>query len=253
MSEQPRYDSVIFDMDGTLWDAVDTYCVVWNTIFERMGIRRRLQRTQLLGYMGLPLEEIFARVCHGLDGCDPDEYLRQLKEAEPPIVRRLGGRVYPGVRATLATLKARGVRLYMASNCSLMGIDNFLAFTGLGDLFDDTITQGHTGCDKAHNIRLLIERHRLQRPLYVGDIEADAREARLAAVPFCWAAYGFGHNVAADHAVHAFPDLLNILSDDSDGSDISDGSDTITGCQEKARAEPESSESSDKIPHGHGQ
>ncbi len=30
-----NYDSVIFDMDGTLWDAVDSYCRVWNaTIAE---------------------------------------------------------------------------------------------------------------------------------------------------------------------------------------------------------------------------
>lgn len=24
------YDAYIFDMDGTLWDAVDGYCDVWN-------------------------------------------------------------------------------------------------------------------------------------------------------------------------------------------------------------------------------
>lgn len=202
--------SLIFDMDGTLWDAVDTYCVVWNTVFERMDIDRRLGRPQLLGYMGLPLEEIFTRVCDGLDGCDPAEYLRQLKDTEPAIVRRLGGRLYPGVRDTLEKLRSRGVRLFMASNCSLMGIDNFLAFTGLGPFFEDTVTQGHTGLDKASNIRLLVRRHGLSDTAYVGDIEADLRQARLAGVPFVWASYGFGSVTGADAVISSFPDILDI-------------------------------------------
>lgn len=199
-------------MDGTLWDAVDTYCLVWNTIFQRMGIPRTLQRQQLLGYMGLPLEEIFQRVCATGDAviADPQEYLRQLKEAEPSIVRRYGGRLYPGVRPTLKALRQRGIRLYMASNCSLLGIDNFMAYTGLSELFDDTITQGHTGMDKAHNIQLLVERHNLQHPVYVGDIEADAREARLAGVPFVWASYGFGQVEAPDYTINQFSDLLQL-------------------------------------------
>ena len=25
-----KFDSLIFDMDGTLWDAVDSYCEIWN-------------------------------------------------------------------------------------------------------------------------------------------------------------------------------------------------------------------------------
>ncbi len=31
-------DSLIFDMDGTLWDAVDTYAHSWNVVFSEMGI-----------------------------------------------------------------------------------------------------------------------------------------------------------------------------------------------------------------------
>jgi len=31
-------DSLIFDMDGTLWDAVDTYAASWNLVFNELGI-----------------------------------------------------------------------------------------------------------------------------------------------------------------------------------------------------------------------
>ncbi|HEX3385818.1 MAG TPA: hypothetical protein VHS53_11545 [Mucilaginibacter sp.] len=29
-------DSLIFDMDGTLWDAVDTYAASWNIVFAEL-------------------------------------------------------------------------------------------------------------------------------------------------------------------------------------------------------------------------
>ena len=29
-------DSLIFDMDGTLWDAVDTYAGSWNVVFKKL-------------------------------------------------------------------------------------------------------------------------------------------------------------------------------------------------------------------------
>ena len=32
-----RTDGLIFDMDGTLWDAVDTYARIWNEVFLQAG------------------------------------------------------------------------------------------------------------------------------------------------------------------------------------------------------------------------
>ena len=29
-----KYDSLLFDMDGTLWDAVDSYCAIWNAAID---------------------------------------------------------------------------------------------------------------------------------------------------------------------------------------------------------------------------
>ena len=47
-----KFDSLIFDMDGTLWDAVDSYVAVWNATFEAMGYRVSVSRDELLLYMG---------------------------------------------------------------------------------------------------------------------------------------------------------------------------------------------------------
>ncbi|MBQ7851826.1 MAG: HAD hydrolase-like protein [Muribaculaceae bacterium] len=39
-----KFDSIIFDMDGTLWDAVDSYCKIWDKTFNQMNIDAPITR-----------------------------------------------------------------------------------------------------------------------------------------------------------------------------------------------------------------
>ena len=43
-----RTDGLIFDMDGTLWDAVDTYARIWNEVFLRAGKEVHITRESLI-------------------------------------------------------------------------------------------------------------------------------------------------------------------------------------------------------------
>ena len=73
------YDSLIFDMDGTLWDAVDSYAEIWNATSRELGVDRVVTRDDLLRYMGRPLNEIF----HALfDGMNVDAEIYQKLVAE---------------------------------------------------------------------------------------------------------------------------------------------------------------------------
>lgn len=110
------FDSYIFDMDGTLWDAVDSYCAVWNRTFEECGVNvAAVTRPQLEALMGTPLDGI----CRALAGDTalPAGFMERLHANEVGMMPSLGGRLYPDVRSTLEALKARGARLFMVSNC----------------------------------------------------------------------------------------------------------------------------------------
>ena len=203
----------IFDMDGTLWDAVDSYSEVWNETFRELSLKAEpVTRDRLMRTMGLPLDKILAIIAPDL--ADKDRFLKVLDKNEDAMMPRLGGRLFPGVRETLAAL-AKKMPLFMVSNCGAHGLDNFLDYTGLRPYFRDVLAHGMNGLSKGDNIRLIAERHNLQAPAYVGDTESDAIACRHARVPFIWAAYGFGKVTVADAVIHKFSDLLDLVSNNS--------------------------------------
>lgn len=206
-----RFDSYIFDMDGTLWDAVDSYCAVWNRTIADMGMKvAPVERGRLQPLMGKHLDVIYDHLIG--DGAAREAFNKALSINEARMMPELGGRLYPHVRSTLEELRRQGARLFMVSNCSPSGLTNFLAFTGLGDLIEDTLSYGQTGKDKAENIVTLVERYNLKAPLYVGDIQSDCLSAHAAGIGFVWAAYGFGGCVSApDFAIQSFADLASIV------------------------------------------
>lgn len=206
-----KIDSLIFDMDGTLWDAVDTYCKVWDETFRRLGVDRApITYAEMVALMGRPLEEIFRILAAGTR-VTQQQFMQPLYDVEAEIVPAVGGRLYDGVEDTLKALKARGMKLFMVSNCAERGLDNFMKATGLGGYFTDLLSYGATGVDKDVNIRTLCERYNLERPVYVGDIQRDCDSTHQAGIEFVWASYGFGTAADADFRIDRFSDLVNIV------------------------------------------
>lgn len=206
-------DSLIFDMDGTLWDAVESYCRVWDTTAASLGVSRQpVEYDKLVALMGKPLGEIYLDLIGDVDL--KDRFMERLTEVENELMPRLGGKLYQNVDTTLQRLKDRGIRLFMISNCTGRGLDNFLNLTGLRQYFTDWLSYGATGVDKDVNIRRLIERYDLKRPVYVGDIQRDCDSSHAAGIECAWAAYGFGRIVDADFRIDSFDELESKVIDD---------------------------------------
>lgn len=48
--------ALIFDIDGTLWDATEQFCTVWNTVIRSLGIERRLTVGEVRSIMGKTID-----------------------------------------------------------------------------------------------------------------------------------------------------------------------------------------------------
>lgn len=204
-----KCDSLIFDMDGTLWDAVDSYATIWNRTLAEVGVNTvPVTRARLMKTMGLPLESILSQLIPDL--ADKERFLEILDRNEHMMMPELGGRLYDGVHETLQALSGR-MPLFMVSNCGTYGLDNFLDSNDLRKYFKDALSHGQTGLSKAENIRLIVSRHALKNPFYVGDTESDSRAAHEAGTGMIWAAYGFGKVTDADYTIDSIGELCRLL------------------------------------------
>lgn len=198
-------DALIFDMDGTLWDAVDTYAEIWNMAFEREGIEQRITRNDLLALIGTPIDDI---IRHFVPADRVEHLLQVIAGLVVTELPRLGGRLYEGVQEGIATL-AQHYQLFMLSNCDELELPIFVRYAGIEPYITDTLAYGNTHLRKADNMRLLAEKYHLQHPVYVGDTDSDCSEAHRAGVPFVWMSYGFGTTDRAQLQFDNFSDMVN--------------------------------------------
>lgn len=188
-----KFDSIIFDLDGTLWDSVSSVRDSWNeTLKKYPQISKTLTAKDIQSIMGLVVEELSQKL-FGEAGADLalEIGIRCCAE-ENEYIRRNGAFIYPGLRETLIQLQKQ-CTLYIVSNCQQGYIESFFAVSGLQDYFADYECSGATGLRKDGNIQLIVERNGLRNPVYVGDTQGDYDAARKAGISFLWASYGFGN------------------------------------------------------------
>jgi phosphoglycolate phosphatase len=187
-----RWDALVFDLDGTLWDATEASAVGWSEAARAHGLDVTLSAADIGRVCGMPFEACARTLFPDLDDGRLQALMPDLHRHEEAAVRERGGRIYPGVGDGLRRLAAADAPLFVLSNCTRWYLELFLERAGLAGVFRGTLCHGDTGLDKAGNLRLLRERHGLRAPVYVGDTASDAAASRAAGYDFAYAAYGFG-------------------------------------------------------------
>ena len=208
------FDGILFDLDGTLWDATRGIADAWNALIACTPELSRppVDAAEAASVMGQPLDVITRRIFPMVPEERVEEIAALLSEHDTAyLLSHGGGQVYPGVEETLAAL-ARTARLFVVSNCQAGYIECFFETSGLGRYFTDHLCPGDTGRLKADNIAQIVREHGLVSPVYVGDTELDFLSASTAGVPFLHARYGFGSVDASLSAVSSFPELPAALA-----------------------------------------
>lgn len=203
--------AVLFDLDGTLWDASENVAKSFNIALEKMSVSKRISVEDMRGAMGKTLEQI----AHIFFDCiDPEravDIMRRCTDYENMYIRSCGGILYPGLEKTLAELKKAGWFIGCVSNCQSGYIEAFLDFHRLSSLFDDTECWGNTSHLKADNIRLVIERNAIDRCVYVGDTMGDFLSAKEAGAEFIHSAYGYGSVPEGTPSISSLPEIIDLL------------------------------------------
>ena len=204
-------DSIIFDLDGTIWDPIDTVLKAWNHCIKKHSqIKRELTRTDFEGTMGLQMSEISKKLFPYLSEDLRAQVIAECCQTESEYIKQYGGKLYPNVEEALNSLSKK-YKLFIVSNCQDGYIEPFYDFHKLEKYFLDYESHGRTGLSKGENINLIIERNHLDSPVYVGDTVGDFNAAKFAGIPFVYAKYGFGQVTEYDAAIEKFDELLTIF------------------------------------------
>jgi len=201
-------DSLIFDMDGTLWDAVDTYTESWNLIFKKLDISRVMTRAELLQRIGWDGEKVMQAVLPEFDKEKRLEIYNEVNSLRRRLLPQNGGVLYDGVLDGLQRLAAK-YKLFILSNCAEGIIRIFIDWAGINGHITDEIAYGVNCMPKHHNIKLLIDTYKLENPVYIGDTAGDSEQSRLAGIPFVFVSYGFGSTDDYDLKFEDFKSLTD--------------------------------------------
>ena len=203
-------DAIIFDLDGTLWSAVDS-CLKATSLVkkEHSDITRDVTKEQVESAMGKTSEEIINIYYGYLPREKGEEYANEAFNKNVDNLLKEGGILYPNTRETIIKLSKK-YKLFIVSNCVKGYIESFLNTSGIKDYFSDYESYGRTLLSKGKNIKLVIERNNLKNPIYVGDTKGDMEASKIAGIPFVYASYGFGKVDKYDYKIADISELLDL-------------------------------------------
>ena len=206
-----QWDSILFDLDGTLWDAVKNITDIWNEgVKEHPDVTTVLTENDVRSIMGLNTKEIGAALFPDLSEEKQWEVMMSCSAAEARLLPETGGILYPDLVEVLTELSAK-VPLFIVSNCDEGYIEAFLHYHKVSAYFTDHLCYGDTLLDKPHNIAAIVKKHGLKSPLYVGDTEKDRVSAAAANTDFVYAAYGFGTVTEKTLTVNSLKELAALF------------------------------------------
>lgn len=207
-----KAEAILFDLDGTMWNAVDGILRTWNEVVANHPEcgRDLISEEELRGCFGLPMTEIAVRLFPKATKQQQETLMDECCALENAYLSEHGGVLYPNLEETLLTLK-KDYKLFVVSNCQKGYIESFIKAHQLEKCFDDIECWGNNFLPKGENNKLIMKRNNVTRAVYVGDTTGDEESARVAGIPFVYASYGFGEAKEPDFVLTEFAGLPKIM------------------------------------------
>lgn len=206
-------DALIFDMDGTLWDAVETYTLAWNQFFAKNNISKALKKEDLDALMGLEESAFLENVLPEFSSAKRAAVYKEVIQIQYDMIDKIGGTIYEGVVEQMPAL-AKKYKLFIVSNCPEHTIKHFMRFAKIENLISDSLSHGQNYRSKHENISELITKNQLKNAVYIGDTDSDLRQSKLSGIPFIFMSYGFGNSEEYEKSFDSFNEFATYFLND---------------------------------------
>lgn len=207
-----KAESLIFDIDGTLWDPRALVAEGYNVQLKKEGYHDLLLTAEMMTpAFGKSLPEVGDILFGALPTPLRYEVLGRCLDSELSHLRSSPCEVgYPRVKETLEEL-AKRYRLFIVSNCQTGYPEIVIDKLDLGHLIQGHLCYGDTLTSKGQTILRLMKEHDISSAIYIGDTQGDYLATREAGVPFVFAAFGLGQAESWEEKIDTFEELLKLL------------------------------------------
>ena len=202
--------AVIFDLDGTLWETIDSTYAAINEVANKHQygqISREIVCSNYGNNKSDSAKLFFPKL-------SPSEAFKLLDESGEINIKNLttnGGFIYPRLEETLFKLHEK-YDLYIVSNTATKKyIEAFLVSSKLFKYFKDYIAASEIMLSKGNAIIKLIDDYYIGKSVYVGDTKKDYEAAMHANIPFIQCLYGFGEDLRCKYKVNNVYELCDVV------------------------------------------
>lgn len=206
--------AILFDLDGTLWDASIPVGEAWQATGRKyIGPSFSFSAEEARSEMGKTMEDILKEfVAKVGDEALGRKIALEAYEDENDYLFEHPGKLYPMEEETLAALKKMGYSLYVVSNAQTGYIETYLHALIHPEVYSGHLCYGDTLLPKDRTMAILLEREGIEKKnaCYVGDIQRDEDSTHLAGLSFIHAAYGFGTSAHPEGVIASFEEILQV-------------------------------------------
>ena len=204
-------ESLIFDIDGTLWDSRALVAEGYNIQLEREGLQHLFVNADTLKPLfGKVMTEIADAILASIDVSERYALMERCMATENEYLFQNPCNIgYPGVKETLEKL-AKRYRLFIVSNSQCGYPELCIDKLGLAPYIEGHMCFGDTGTSKGQTILTLMKKHSIASAVYIGDTQGDCDACKEAGLPFIFCTYGLGRADSWDAAIDKIDDLLNM-------------------------------------------
>ena len=206
-----NYESLIFDIDGTLWDSRQLVAEGYNIQLEKEGLSHlAVTAEDLRPLFGKVMTEIADVILASIDPSERYDLMERCMKTENDYLFANECKIgYPNVKETLEKLSKK-YRLFIVSNSQCGYPELCIEKLGLGDYIEGHMCFGDTGTSKGQTILTLIRKHNIGSCIYIGDTQGDLEACKEAGIPFIFCAYGLGKAESWDAKIDSIEELLNM-------------------------------------------
>ena len=202
--------SVLFDLDGTLWEVIDSTYKSANIIANKYNLKE-ISKETICNAFGLNREGAASLYFPNTDLNEAVKLIDEIAIINIDNLKKNGGNVYPNVKEVLNNLVEK-YDLYIVSNTAEVEyINAFLNSSKTKKFFKDYIAASSLNISKAEATEKIINENKIEKAAYVGDTIIDLEASKAAEIPFVLAKYGFGKNLQSKYYINELKELPKVL------------------------------------------